>query len=52
MITLAYRKAKTGHCLREFVNPSRPHTVFSDLRAIALIVSPWAAFIFFMGVFV
>ena len=50
MITFGYRNAKTGHCLREFVNPTRSNTVFSDLRAIALIISPWAAFALVLGV--
>lgn len=44
MITTGYRNAKTGHCLREMVNPSRPSTLASDSRAIALILAPWAAF--------
>ncbi len=51
MITFGYQNENPGHILREFVSPSRPSTLVSDLRAIALIAAPWAIFALIMGVF-
>ncbi len=51
MITYGFRNENPGHCIREFVTPSRPATLWSDMRALALIVTPWAIFGFVMGVF-
>ncbi len=51
MITYGFRNENPGHVLREFVTPSRPCTLLSDMRALALILAPWAIFGLVIGVF-
>lgn len=50
MITTAYQQAR-GHCLREFVTPTKPCTLAADSKALGLILAPWGLFALVIGVF-
>jgi len=51
MITIGYQQTPKGHCLRELATPTRPSSAESELRAMALILAPWAVFALVLGVF-